>query len=359
MNIDNIYFNIDTKEIYIIDYQHDIDVNIKRRDEVFYFDERPDDKYSWFNNCKHCYNDVAGFIEKSSYIFDTNDLKEKSQKMVDLLRKFSKNQKIIIPKIPIKNNIVSSPYKNIYEECQDNIYYLNNDKYIRLTDYQKYNKSIFGNRDSSFYSVEQAFQYYKFNYVGANTDTVEYSNLLLDCNNTSIIKIIGEQKEIEQIMLGFNVFKKDILKFADPYLYKPNKINHSIEQKSNNVTRVVEQNKNDNDKQDVKVSVKHRINTSPYASTSSKQNKNKNDNDKQDIKVALKNRINTSPYALTSSKQNKNDNDKQDIKVSVKNRINTSPYAPTSSKQNKNLNNNPNKERIKIRSFALYNQYII
>ena len=315
LNIDNIYFNIDTKEIYIIDYQHDIDVNTKRDDEIFYFDERPDDKYDWFNNCKYCYNDAADFVEKSSYIFEPDNLKENLQKTVILLRKFSKSQKIIMPKIQFKNNIVSSPYKNMHEECQDNIYFLNNSKYIRLTDYQKYNRSIFGNRDSSFYSVEQAFQYYKFNYVGANNDTVEYSNLLLDCNNPSIVKIIGEQKEIEHIMLGFDVYKKDILKFADDYLNKSNKINHSFQQKSNNITRIVKQDKND-DKQVTKVSVKHRILTSPYVPTSSKQNNSKNKNDQPDVKVSMERKIINLP----------------------------------SSKQNKNLNNSSNKKHIKIRS---------
>ena len=218
MNIDNIYVNVDTKQIYIIDYACDSITNIERDDEVFYFDEKPDEPYNWYNNCKHYYNDIADDIDKllngNMVILDA--LRERMLKIVTLLRNFGIKSKIIVPKIFTKLQICSP-----YENDPNSIYFYTDNKYIRLTNYLQENGYLFENSDGRFMSVQHAYAYYKFNYIDANSDTLKYSDIIL--NNSKFCEFIGKQKEIDEILLHFDVFSSKILVNnskiqKDPYL---------------------------------------------------------------------------------------------------------------------------------------------
>ena len=218
MNIDNIYVNIDTKQIYIIDYACSPITDIERDDEVFYFNEKPNESHYWLNNCKHYYNDIADNIDKllNDKIVTLDFLRERMLKTVTLLRNFGIKSKIIIPKIFTKLQICSP-----YENDPNSIYFYTDNKYIRLTNYLQKNGYLFENSDGRFMSVQHAYQYYKFNYINANSDTLKYSDIIL--NNMKFYEFIGKQKEIDEILLHFDVFSNKILvnnskAQKDPYL---------------------------------------------------------------------------------------------------------------------------------------------
>ena len=198
-NIDNIYIDLETKQIHVIDY--DNSTNEERDDEIFYFNKKPDNSYNWYNNCNYCYdcvaNDIDDLLNDKNKIPD--NLQERARKTVNLLRKFAFNPKISYLKISTNLNNksvnINSPYENISDP---NIIYLHkSDEYLRLTNYLQKYSYLFENIDGRFMCVQQAYQYYKFNYIGANTDTLAYKDIIL--NNYKFCEFIGKQKEVPEI----------------------------------------------------------------------------------------------------------------------------------------------------------------
>ena len=111
MNVRNTMIDPNTKQFYVIDYDDNLGSN--REDEIFYFNKAPAKKYNWYENCASHYSKIADRLIPllNDEIVLNNNLIEKVQKTIDLLRKYSKNQIIIpnltlrvIPKIPMPSS---------------------------------------------------------------------------------------------------------------------------------------------------------------------------------------------------------------------------------------------------------------
>lgn len=224
IDIDNIYVNIKTKQIYIIDYESSLTNNIERDDEIFYFNKTSDELHNWYNNCKDYYTNVIDKLQSllNEEIIIVNNLEERTHKTINLLRNFVVKSKITTPKIfkTLNNKLdIHSPYKN----CNDynGVYFYSNNKYLRLSNYLDENTYLFKNYDGKFMSVQHAYQYYKFNYLGSNTYTLEYKDIIL--NNGKFCEFIGKKRQIPDLSCYFDVFNSEKILSSDniqnsPYL---------------------------------------------------------------------------------------------------------------------------------------------
>ena len=222
MNVRNSLINLETKQFYVIDY--DDNLGVVREDEIFYFNKAPAKAYDWYNNVKCHYNNVADRLKclLDNDIVINNNLKDKVLKTINLLEKYGDIKivpksglklniikdvypkiipkpklNIVVSKSPTQNIIVpKSPKINIVENDTDDIGFFYEGKYKELSNYYCTKSScLFKIGDLEFKSSEHAYQYYKFNYDGADKDTLEYAELIINSQTPNDSKLLGHQTE--------------------------------------------------------------------------------------------------------------------------------------------------------------------
>ena len=213
MNTRNSMVNLETKQFYVIDY--DDNLGVAREDGVFYFNKLPAKAYDWYNNVKCHYNKVADRLKEllTNNTVITNNLKDKVIKTINLLEKYGDNVKpisklnIIPPKIITKPilrlKIVLPPKQEILLPKNPKLNIVNDDigffyegKYKELSNYYcTKSQCLFKINDLEFKSSEHAYQFYKFSYDGADKDTLEYAELIRNCQTPNDSKLLGHQLE--------------------------------------------------------------------------------------------------------------------------------------------------------------------